>query len=310
MTKMFKTPFATQGDRTAVPVETQADGSVSYSQGYGYDYERDQATDPAAKDIEREKMNALFHDVTEAVGEIQTFGTANWSEDGKPYPISSLVYYGKKLWQSKIENNNEEPSKSNGWIELKADINPIDMLYPVGIVTWFAQNKDPNSLFPGTKWKYIGENRTIRLANADGSDVNTTGGSDSVTLAVGNIPAHGHAFSGSTSSFDHGTKTTSFFDYGWKQTDTQGAHSHTYSAPSYPGGNGASGSQFALSSAATATSVDGAHAHNIYLGAHGHDVGIGMHSHSVSGTTASVGSGAAFAVTNSFIKLMGWYRSE
>ena len=127
MTKVFKTPFAAQGDRTAVPVETQADGSVSYTQGYGYDYERDQTTDPAAKDIEREKMNALFHDVTEAVGEIQVFGAAVWSEDGKPYAIRSQAYYGKKLWQSKIENNNEEPGKGSGWIELKADLTPADI---------------------------------------------------------------------------------------------------------------------------------------------------------------------------------------
>lgn len=55
MTKIFKIPFATQGDKTVVPVEIQTDGSVSYTQGYGYDYERDQVTDPAAKDIEREK---------------------------------------------------------------------------------------------------------------------------------------------------------------------------------------------------------------------------------------------------------------
>ncbi len=186
MTKVFKTPFAAQGDRADVPVETQADGSVSYTQGYGYDYERDQTTDPAAKDIEREKMNALFHDVTEATGEMQQFGTASWSEDGKPYPIRSLVYYSEKTWQSRIKNNNEKPGKGSGWIELKADINAVDLLYPVGIVTWFAQNKDPNKLFPGITWKNIGENRTIRLASANGSDVMKTGGSDAVTLAVNN----------------------------------------------------------------------------------------------------------------------------
>lgn len=55
MTTIFKTPFATQGDKASIPVEIQPDGSVSYTQGYGYDYERDQVTDPAAKDIEREK---------------------------------------------------------------------------------------------------------------------------------------------------------------------------------------------------------------------------------------------------------------
>lgn len=46
MTKIFKIPFATQGDKTVVPIEIQTDGSVSYTQGYGYDYERDQVTDP------------------------------------------------------------------------------------------------------------------------------------------------------------------------------------------------------------------------------------------------------------------------
>lgn len=203
MTKVFKTPFAAQGDRADVPVETQADGSVSYTQGYGYDYERDQTTDPAAKDIEREKMNALFHDVTEATGEMQQFGTASWSEDGKPYPIRSLIYYSEKTWQSRIKNNNEKPGKGSGWVEFRADLTPADIgtyskveidqkispllgyvktIYPVGIVTWFAQNRDPNSLFPGTTWKYIGENRTVRLARASGDDIMTTGGADSVTI--------------------------------------------------------------------------------------------------------------------------------
>lgn len=70
MTKTFKVPFATQGDRTSIPNEVQADGAVSYTQGYGYDYERDQVSDPAAKDIEREKMNGIFHDITEAIGEV------------------------------------------------------------------------------------------------------------------------------------------------------------------------------------------------------------------------------------------------
>lgn len=307
---MFKTPFAAQGDRTAVPVETQADGSVSYTQGYGYDYERDQTTDPAAKDIEREKMNALFHDVTEAMGEVQSFGAAVWSADGKPYAIRSQVYYDKKLWQSKIENNNEEPGKGSGWIEFKADVNPVDMLYPVGIVTWFAQNKDPNTLFPGTTWKYIGENRTIRLASANGSDVMTTGGSDSVTLAVGNLPAHGHTFSANTSSFDYGTKTTNSFDYGTKTTSSAGAHTHSmnYGGNYVDSGNN-TGNQVPRWTSVSNTSSAGAHTHTVAIGAHTHAVGIGAHTHSVSGTTANTGSGSAINITNSFIKLMGWYRS-
>lgn len=311
MTKVFKTPFAAQGDRTAVPVETQADGSVSYTQGYGYDYERDQTTDPAAKDIEREKMNALFHDVTEAVGEVQSFGTAVWSEDGKPYAIRSLAYYGEKLWQSKIENNNEEPGKGGGWVEFKADINPVDMLYPVGIVTWFAQNKDPNTLFPGTTWKYIGENRTVRLASANGSDVMTTGGSDSVTLEGVNLAPHAHSFSGTTSTFDYGNKGTTGFDYGTKQTDTQGNHTHTFDGRNAEGRE----TQVAFIGSIGGTQVQkettaaGNHAHNVYIGAHSHTVGIGAHSHTFSGDTANAGSAKPFDITNAYIKLMGWYRS-
>ncbi|WP_340610889.1 hypothetical protein [Xenorhabdus bharatensis] len=122
MTKIFKTPFAAQGDRVAIPNEVQADGAVSYTQGYGYDYERDQNTDPAAKDIEREKMNGIFHDITEAVGEIQTFGTAQWTVEAQPYPLRALVYHKQKLWQSRIENNKEAPAAGNAWLELKADL--------------------------------------------------------------------------------------------------------------------------------------------------------------------------------------------
>ncbi len=53
----------------------------------------------------------------------------------------------------------------------------IDSVYPVGAVLFFAQNKNPNTLFPGTVWNYIGENKTIRLGLQNGSDVLGTGGS-------------------------------------------------------------------------------------------------------------------------------------
>lgn len=188
--------------------------------------------------------------------------------------------------------------------------NVVDEIYPVGIVTWFAQNKNPNTLFPNTTWKYIGENKTIRLAKADGSDIFTSGGADAVSLSVANLPAHGHTFSADTSSFDYGTQTTSSFDYGTKQTDTQGNHTHTYNQVFPRGGSGLDiGGNWQTIIKGSATSTDGAHAHNVGIGAHNHTVRIGSHLHSVSGTTANVGAGTEFSVTNSFIKLMGWYRS-
>ena len=381
MTKIFKIPFATQGDRTAVPDEVQADGSLSYSQGYGYDYERDQATDPAAKDIEREKMNSIFHDITGAVGEIQAFGMPAWAEEGKPYAIRSIVYHNKKAWQSKIENNNTEPAAGAAWTELKADMTAgdvgaytkgeadqkfqplgnylpagysyskaesdtnyqpkgnyapagdyatktelglkldktavvqttgasttstmsqkaitealknavnIDTIYPVGVVIWFAQNKNPNSLFPGTKWSYICENKTIRLANSSGNNVLSSGGSDSITLTTAHLPAHSHSFSGATSSFDYGTKTT----------NTTGNHTHTYKEVVPRGSGGMDiGGNWETSMRTSNTST---------AGNHNHTVAIGAHTHTISGTTGNTGSGSSVSVVNAYIMLMGWYRT-
>ncbi|MEX9892891.1 phage tail protein [Providencia rettgeri] len=165
----------------------------------------------------------------------------------------------------------------------------LDTIYPVGIVVWFAQNKNPNTLFPGTKWQYIGENKTIRLANSSGNNVLSTGGSDFITLTEAQMPAHNHSFSATTSSFDYGTKTT----------NTTGAHTH--SVTSNPGGYGSgSNSHYTLGpNTAVNTTSSGDHAHT---------VAIGAHTHTISGTTGNKGSGSSITITNAYIMLMGWYR--
>lgn len=212
---------------------------------------------------------------------------------------------------------NKDKARNNldlGGLALKEIGYIYDSVYPIGVVMWFAQNKDPNTLFPGTTWEYIGENRTVRLASANGSDVMTTGGSDSVTLEGGHMPAHAHSFSANTSAFDYGTKGTSgvgdHIHNAW--TDTQGNHAHTVPSSAGKGQGTAGADSVQMSAGQMQSSTAGAHAHGVGIGgagAHSHTVGIGAHSHSVSGTTSVAGSGAAFSVANSFIKLMGWYRS-
>lgn len=227
-------------------------------------------------------------------------------------PAASTKVAGITKLSSATNSNDETMAATPKAVKAAYDLASkvsVDALYPVGIVTWFAQNKDPNTLFPGTTWKYIGENRTVRLAGANGSDVMTTGGSDSVTLVTANLPAHAHTFSANTSSFDYGTKGTSTFDYGTKGTNVTGNHQHTVS-PALSGGGSITSANLTWSGPAnTMTGWAGDHSHTVAIGAHSHTVGIGAHSHSVSGTTANTGSGAAFSVANSFIKLMGWYRS-
>lgn len=355
------------------------------------------------------EMNGMFHDITEAIGELQSFGFPKWAAEGKPYPIRAIVYHKNKTWQSKIENNNVEPVAGTAWQELKADLSAGDInvytktesdkrfqplgnyqpagysyskeesdtnyqpkgnyapagnyalkgesytkaegdtryqakgsyqpsgdyalkgdaytkaesdgryqpkgnyapagnyalkgesytkaegdgryqakgsyqpsgdyatntalnnglnnklntssvvqstgasttsvmsqkavtdalqnavnlntIYPIGIVVWFAQNKNPNTLFPGTKWQYIGENKTIRLAAASGANVLTTGGSDSVAIGKGHLPAVSLKYSGTTASSGGQTHTRGTMNIkgefannveAWKNTTTSG----------------------------------------------------------------------------------------
>lgn len=60
---------------------------------------------------------------------------------------------------------------------------------PVGTTRFFNQNLNPNERWPWSQWVYTGENKTIRVGKADGSDVGATGGSDTVTLQRANLPA-------------------------------------------------------------------------------------------------------------------------
>ena len=57
---------------------------------------------------------------------------------------------------------------------------------PIGTVKFYAQNVDPNERYPWSQWVYTGENKTIRVGKADGSDVGQAGGSDTVTLEQAN----------------------------------------------------------------------------------------------------------------------------
>ncbi len=165
-------------------------------------------------------------------------------------------------------------------------------------MVWFAQNKNPNTLFPGTTWKYIGENKTIRLARPDGSDVLSIGGSDSIKLTTAQIPAHSHSFSATTSNFDYGTKTT----------NTTGAHYHDSGWGEINGGRYGYYDGTRNNQGSGSTDWDNYKFNTSTNGAHSHTVSIGSHNHTISGNTRDFGANAAISITNSYIKLMGWYR--
>ena len=113
--KKFIIPFAATGDKTAVPNTLQPDGTVSYAQGFGPDYELDKTLDPVnAKDVPRDQTNQIYFDLTDAVGEQQLYGVALWGADRAPYPLNARAYHNDKLWRSSVINNSGEPGVS-GW---------------------------------------------------------------------------------------------------------------------------------------------------------------------------------------------------
>lgn len=246
--------------------------------------------------------------------------------------------YGFENTWAKIYTDQDKPTPSDIGSYTKAetdqkiadaisDSTDLNKIYPVGIVTWFNSNVNPNTALPGLTWTYLnnGVGRTIRIAAANGSDVATTGGSDSVTLSVGNLPSHTHSFSATTSSFDYGTKTSS----------TTGKHNHNRGTMEITGTVGyfrSDSSSFYTASGAftlgSSTASKGFTGYNFTYGIpanfnasktwsgvtnttgnHSHTVGIGAHSHTVSGNTGGTGSGSAFSVTNKFYKLMAWVRT-
>ncbi|MDW7736292.1 phage tail protein [Serratia marcescens] len=186
----------------------------------------------------------------------------------------------------------------------------FDDIYPPGISIFFATNLNPNEKWPGTTWHYTGENKTIRIGKADGSDVLTAGGSDTVTLSVENMPKHSHGVSGQVGEFDHGIKSTSEFDYGTKRTSESGKHAH-HGVPKRNSDYELGGNNRVFFDPYQEGDTDeaGEHDHEIDLGPHTHSVEIGPHVHGIDLTSDEVGGGKEFSIVESHIKLMCWYRA-
>lgn len=261
----------------------------------------------------------------------------SYGNGGISYRTARDGYGFEKAW-SKIYTDQDKPTPSEIGAYTKAetdqkiaeaisDSTDLNKIYPVGIVTWFNSNVNPNTALPGLTWTYLnnGVGRTIRIAAANGSDVATTGGSDSVTLSVGNLPSHTHSFSATTSSFDYGTKTSSTTgnhnhnrgtmeitgSFGYFRSDTSSFYtaSGAFYLGSQAGSKGYTGNNFTNGIPVNFNASRNWSGVTNTTGNHSHTVGIGSHNHTVSGNTGGTGSGSAFSVTNQFYKLMAWVRT-
>lgn len=163
---------------------------------------------------------------------------------------------------------------------------------PPGTVRFFAQNVDPNKKWPWSEWVYTGENKTIRVGKADGSDVGQSGGSDTVTLQQANLPAVQVNVSGETSELP-GQELT---------TREAGRHKHK-------GGMLAPGDVWD-DNYIVGSDNDSRRTRNYTdeVADHSHIVDLPSHKHTTTGKTENLGEGKSISVVEAHTLLMCWSR--
>ena len=137
MARYFRFPFASQGDKVVFPDTSQADGSLSYNQGYGPDYQRNPATDSQARRPDRSRFNQLLFDVTSTLQlyyqeAYPPFITAdNNGGAAFEYPIYARVRFdsgsGDRIYESLKNNNTSLPTVTADW--RLADFTGLDARY-------------------------------------------------------------------------------------------------------------------------------------------------------------------------------------
>ena len=163
---------------------------------------------------------------------------------------------------------------------------------PVGTTRFFNQNLNPNERWPWSQWVYTGENKTIRVGKADGSNVGQTGGSDNVTLQRANMPAIQINVNGETSELPAHELTT------------RGAGRHKHQGGMAAPGEAWDGDYIVGSdndSHRTRNNTSEADDHS-------HIVDVQAHKHTTTGKTDNLGEGKLFSVVEAHTLLMCWSR--
>lgn len=119
MTRIYKTPFATTGDKEPLAVNEQPDGKVSLPTGWTYVYALEPGT-PGYKPVGRAEMNGILNEVTESLAELQLQGgVVRWQAVDGGFNKGAMVYGAdlQTIWQSTVNNNLTDPDSvgSSGW---------------------------------------------------------------------------------------------------------------------------------------------------------------------------------------------------
>lgn len=238
---------------------------------------------------------ATVEDVINAGNEIKDYTDEQLSEHAgsRNHPDATLLDKGFTRLSNAINSKDQDKAATPLAIKLAIESairSAWELDNPVGTVKFYAQNVNPNERYPWSEWVYTGENKTIRVGSADGSDVATTGGSDTVTIERANLPAVQIDVTGETSEQPEQKLTTT----------RGGVHNHGgVAGKDDPWEIGGDVRQLFNPKELGVTDEAGEHDHEYTVPGHGH---------SVSGKTDNLGESKSVSVVEAHTLLMCWSR--
>ena len=157
-------------------------------------------------------------------------------------------------------------------------------MYPVGSIYMSVNNTNPSAYFGGT-WVAWGAGRVpvgVNTSDSNFSSVEKTGGASTVTLTTSQMPAHTHAFTGSSAT-----------------TNSNGAHTHKLNLQK-AAWSGSSSSRVVVDANTGYTALT----NNATTSA-------GAHTHTVTakGSNANTGGGGAHTNLQPYITCYMWKRT-
>ncbi|HBR1077585.1 TPA: phage tail protein [Klebsiella quasipneumoniae subsp. quasipneumoniae] len=240
---------------------------------------------------------ATVEDVINAGSEIKDYADEQLSEhaESRNHPDATLEEKGFTQLSNAINSKDQDKAATPLAVKLAIESaihSAWELDNPVGTVKFYAQNIDPNERYPWSKWVYTGEDKTIRVGKADGSDVGQIGGSDTVTLQQVNLPAVQVNVSGETSELP-GQELI---------TREAGRHKHK-------GGMLAPGDVWD-DNYIVGSDNDSRRTRNYTdeVADHSHIVDLPAHKHTTTGKTDNLGEGKSISVVEAHTLLMCWSR--
>lgn len=229
---LMSVPFANAGAKNTIPQNTTTLGKASLVNGFPT--ETSMPIDDGGVPPQRADFNGMLYWLS-TFAMFQQSGGKFAYDASINYDVPSIIYHNGDLWWCLQSNGpatvvKTPGSDANYWIKFKNYIsNPLDA-YPVGSYYISSVSTSPATLFGGT-WVQV-QDRMILAAGTKysaGTLANpATGGSETKSLAIANIPSHTHTFT--TSSAGTHTHTVS--------GSTQSAGAHTHGVSGTTGGAG------------------------------------------------------------------------